>query len=88
MQPVEEIQKLLSNRGLVLAVYDRKHDKPIYVQPAYIIQHYSMSATTVTRRMREMKQISKYKDSFIDGGERKPLVKLVDFEKFLNERGN
>ncbi len=47
-----------------------------------------MSATTVTRRMREMKQISKYKDSFIDGGERKPLVKLVDFEKFLNERGN
>ena len=55
MQSVEEIQKLLSNRGLVLAVYDRKHDKPIYVQPAYIIQHYSMSATTVTRRMREMK---------------------------------
>lgn len=86
-QSVEELSKLLKQQKLCLIIYDKKANKPIYVQPSYIRHNYSMSTATVHRRLKEMKLIPEYVNSFIHAGDRKPLVKLVDFEKFLIEWG-
>ena len=58
----------------------------LYVQPKHIADNFSLSSTTVWRLLKAMKQIPKYKKSFLDLGWQLKLVKLADFEKFLQEQ--
>ena len=58
----------------------------LYVQPKHIADSLSISRTTVWRLLKAMKQIPKYKKSFLDLGWQLKLVKLSDFEKFLQEQ--
>lgn len=58
----------------------------LYVQPKHLVDMYSMSRTTIWRLLKTMKQIPKYKKSFHDLGWQLKLVKLADFEKFLQEQ--
>lgn len=58
----------------------------LYVQPKHIVDSFSISRTTVWRLLKTMKQIPKYKKSFLDLGWQLKLVKLSDFEKFLQEQ--
>lgn len=57
----------------------------LYVQPKQISKSYSLGRSTVHRILTDMKQVPKYKKSFIDLGYHLKLVKLVDFEKYLHE---
>jgi hypothetical protein len=58
----------------------------VYVQPHMIVKRYSLGRTTVWRLLKEMKAMPKYKKSFLDQGWQLKLVKLVDFEQFMQER--
>lgn len=86
MQSIEQLQRLLNTQRLTLAIVDQTQ-RPIYIQPSYIAKNYSMSRGTVHQRLKEMRSIAKYEKSFLQAGERKPLVKLVDFESYLRELG-
>lgn len=58
----------------------------VYVQPAKIAKLYGIGRTTVWRLLNEMKASSKYQYSFKDLGWKLKLVKLEDFEAFLNAK--
>lgn len=57
----------------------------LYVQPKQISKTFSISRTTVHSLLTKMKQVPKYKKSFLDLGFHLKLVKLADFEKYLQE---
>lgn len=57
----------------------------LYVQPKHLTISYSMSRTTVYRLLKDMKKIPKYKKSFLDLGFHLKLVKLADFEKYIQD---
>lgn len=58
----------------------------LWVQPARLVQLFSIGRTTVWRLTKEMQAIPKYRDSFLDLGYQLKLIKLADFEQFLQER--
>lgn len=59
-----------------------------YVQPAHLTEKLSVSRTTVWRLLNKMRAKPKYKNSFLNLTWHLKLVKLADFEKFLQEENN
>ena len=57
----------------------------LYVQPKQIAKTFSISRATVHNLLTGMKKIPKYKKSFLDLSFHLKLVKLADFEKYLQE---
>lgn len=57
----------------------------LYVQPKHLTEKFSLGRTTVYRYLREMKKVPKYRKSFLDLSYHKKIVKLADFEKYLQE---
>lgn len=60
----------------------------LYVQPAHIVKQFSIGRTTVWRLLKKMRTIPKYKNSFLDLGWQLKLVKLNDFESFLQDQNH
>lgn len=61
-------------------------DGALYVQPARLVQMYSIGRTTVWRLLQEMRAMPEFKDSFLDLGWRLKLVKADDFARFMEQR--
>ena len=60
----------------------------VYVQPVHLTEKFSISRTTVWRLLKKMRAEPKYKNSFLNLTWQLKLVKLIDFEKFLQEENN
>ena len=60
----------------------------VYVQPAHLTEKFSVSRTTVWRLLKKMRAEPKYKHSFLNLTWHLKLVKLSDFEQFLQEESN
>lgn len=56
-----------------------------YIKPFEIVKQYSMSRSTVYRLMQKMKEIDKYKNTVLDLGHKMKLVKIDEWEQFLEE---
>ena len=59
-----------------------------YVQPVHLTEKFSVSRTTVWRLLKKMRAEPKYKHSFLNLTWHLKLVKLSDFEQFLQEESN
>lgn len=57
-----------------------------WVQPKHIVKMYSMGRTTVWRLLKKMKAVPKYEHSFRDVTFCLKLVKLADFEDFMQSQ--
>lgn len=60
----------------------------VYVQPVHLTEKFSISRTTVWRLLKKMRAKPKYKNSFLNLTWQLKLVKLTDFEQFLQEESN
>ena len=60
----------------------------VYVQPVHLTEKFSISRTTVWRLLKKMRSKPKYKNSFLNLTWQLKLVKLTDFEQFLQEESN
>lgn len=60
----------------------------VYVQPVHLTEKFSISRTTVWRLLKKMRAKPKYKNSFLSLTWQLKLVKLTDFEQFLQEESN
>lgn len=57
-----------------------------WVQPSGIVKRYSLSRTTVYELLLEMRAHKAYKNSFRDLSHTLKLVKLSDWDRFLQEK--
>lgn len=62
------------------------HNIGEWIKPYQMVEHYSMSRSTVARLLNEFKTIRKYKDGFMDLGHKLKLINKTLFEAFLKER--
>lgn len=57
-----------------------------YKQPTALMRIYGISRTTVWRLLNEMQAIPKYKKSFLSLSPKLKIVRLADFQAFLEEK--
>lgn len=60
----------------------------LYVLPCRLAQMFGMGRTTIYTLTKEMRTYKKYRYSFKDLGHKLKLVKVEDFEQFLQEKSD
>lgn len=58
----------------------------IWVQPKQLVKQYSITRPTLWRLLKKMREIPKYKRSFLDLSQNLRLVRARDFLEFLHSQ--
>ena len=58
----------------------------MYCQPSGLARRFSIGRTTVYNLLQKMRENPNYRNSFLDLNHQLKLVKLEDFERFLQEQ--
>lgn len=59
-----------------------------YTKPCEMVSLYHMSRSTIYRLMQTMASVPKYKDTVLNLGHKNKLVKIEEWEQFLQEYSN